>query len=121
MRGTNFKVDRFTCYVSGIVWTICFTAWLFFGRSIYEIGTAFAIFGGFGYFTRRENTILSRILYFFACNNLFDETFGNPYVITWTEYAIAVLFVLYYSFLHRHIPTLKYRFEKWLKQILKRT
>jgi hypothetical protein len=117
MRKPELRFDAYTCYVACTVWVVCFTAWLFFGRSLFEVGYAFAIFGALGYFAKSEKTTFSRFLYFVACNNLFDETFGDPYAIRWTEYAIAAAFLMYYVFIDKHIPTIKHTTRRWLKKL----
>ena len=90
------KFANLILWIFVIIWVTIWSAWLFLGQDVFEIGQAFSIFGfASAFLIVKKEWLISRIAFTIACNQLADELFFNPYIVSWNEYlTISVLIVL---------------------------
>lgn len=105
--------SKIVFYVGSALWVLFFSLWAYFGRWTYDLSTALIIFSTFHILLKYESNWWVKFIYTVSVNNLIDEIFLYPKRINWTEYVIGFYFLIYFLFLEKHVPTIKYRINQW--------
>ena len=80
------------------MWVFFYTAWLFFGRETFEFGQAFIIYASSLVLLIQFKNKITESFHIIALNQLADEIFFDPYLISWNEYlTIGVLLLLIFT------------------------